>query len=359
MNKLALRFDWLLLGAIVCLLIFSLLIIWSIAPAVFPEQLIFALFGLGLFFVFSQIDWRIYPGLAWLFYAASLAILGVTFIFGTVSRGAVRWIQIGSLTIQPSELAKPLLILFFAYFFSREENLSLKRALWGGLLLLLPAILVFAQPDLGSAIIISLFWLAIVLGAGLSGKWLAAGAGLVLLMLPLAWRFLKDYQRQRIYTFLNPSLDPLHSGYNIIQSIIAVGSGQLFGRDLGMGTQSHLRFLPERHSDFIFASIAEELGFLGVGVLLVIFVLLLWRILRVAQAAEDRFAMLVCLGVFAMVFGQFFINAGMNLGLLPVTGITLPLVSSGGSSLVAILVSLGLVENVAGFIGKNEVKYYL
>lgn len=357
MNKLALRFDWLMMGAVVCLLIFGLLTIGSIASNIFLEQLVFAILGLGLFFLFSQIDWRIYPRLAWFFYIASLLILGVTFIFGTISRGAIRWIQIGALTIQPSELAKPLLILFFAYFFSQEEKMDIRRVLWGGLLLLLPALLVFAQPDLGSTIVIGLFWLAMILGAGLGWRWLAAGAGAICLSLPIIWRFLKEYQKQRIYTFLNPTLDPLSSGYNIIQSIIAVGSGQLFGRGLGMGTQSHLRFLPERHSDFIFASIAEELGFLGVGALLFIFALLLWRILRTAQNVNDRFAMLVCLGVFALIFSQFFINAGMNLGLLPVTGITLPLVSSGGSSLVAILVSLGIIENIAGFIGKNEVKY--
>ena len=357
MNKLVLRFDWLMFGAVVCLLIFGLLIIRSIAPAVFLEQLIFAILGLGLFFLFSQIDWRIYSRFAWPLYIVSLLILGVTFIFGTISRGAIRWIQIGGLTIQPSELAKPLLILFFAYFFSQEENINISRVLWGSLLLLLPALLVFAQPDLGSAIVIGLFWLAIVLGAGLGWRWLAAGGGIVCLALPIIWRFLKGYQKQRIYTFLNPSLDPLNAGYNVIQSIIAVGSGQLFGRGLGMGTQSHLRFLPERHSDFIFASVAEELGFLGMGALLFIFALLLWRILRVAQNVNDRFAMLTCLGVFAMIFSQFFINAGMNLGLLPVTGITLPLVSSGGSSLVAILISLGIIENVAGFIGRNEVKY--
>lgn len=357
MNKLVLRFDWLMASVVACLLIFGLLIIRSIAPNIFLEQLVFAILGLGLFFLFSQIDWRIYPRMAWFFYIASLLMLGVTFIFGTISRGAIRWIQIGGLTIQPSELIKPFLILFFAWFFSDGDRIDFPKIILGGLLLALPALLVFAQPDLGSAIVIGLFWLAMILGAGLGWRWLAAGVGMVLLMLPLVWRFLKDYQRQRIYTFLNPTLDPLSSGYNIIQSIIAVGSGQLFGRGLGMGTQSHLRFLPERHSDFIFASVAEELGFLGVVILLFLFVLLLWRILRVAQNVNDRFAMLVCLGVFAMIFSQSFINAGMNLGLLPVTGITLPLVSSGGSSLMAIMIGLGIIENIAGFIGKNEVKY--
>lgn len=357
MTKQLFRVDWIIFTTIFGLLIFDLFIIRSIALGLFLQQLTYILIGIGLFFLFSRIDWRIYPKFSWFFYFGSLIFLGITLLFGTITRGAIRWIQIGNLTIQPSELVKPFLILFFAWFFSEGEELTLKKIFLGGLLLILPAFLIFTQPDLGSSLVVILIWLGIILAAGVSWRWLASGFGFFVIVLPLIWQFLKDYQRQRIYTFINPFADPLKSGYNIIQSIIAIGSGQFFGRGLGRGTQSHLRFLPERHSDFIFASLAEELGFLGALILLSFFAILLWRILTVAQKTEDRFGMLICLGIFTMIFSQIFINIGMNLGLLPITGITLPLISSGGSSLVAVLISLGIIENMAGFIKKNEVKY--
>lgn len=341
--------------AILGLLVFNLLIIWSIAPRLFLQQLTYIILGLGLFFLFSLIDWRIYPKFSWLFYLGSLIFLGITFLFGTITRGVSRWIQIGGLTIQPSELVKPFLVLFFAWFFS--EGIEIKKIFLGSLLLTLPAFLIFIQPDLGSSLVVILLWLGITLAAGVSWRWLAGGFGFLVVTLPLIWQLLKDYQRQRIYTFVNPFADPLKSGYNIIQSIIAIGSGQLAGRGLGRGTQSHLRFLPERHSDFIFASLAEELGFLGALILLSFFALLLWRILVIAQKTDNRFGMLICLGIFTMIFSQIFINIGMNLGLMPITGITLPLISSGGSSLVAVLISLGIIENIARFSKKNEVKY--
>jgi len=359
MSKQGLQFDWLILAAILGLLTFSLLLIRSIAQSLFLQQLVYAGLGLFLFFVFSQIDWRIYRRFAWLFYGGSLFFLGTTFLFGTFSRGAVRWVQVAGLTIQPSEIIKPFLILFFADFFSQKENLDFKKIFLAILLLALPSGLIFLQPDLGSSLVVILFWLGMLFAAGLSWHWLVAGFGGLLVAVPLIWQFLKDYQKQRIDTFINPLADPLNAGYNVIQSVIAVGSGQLLGRGLGQGPQSHLQFLPERHSDFIFASLAEELGFSGALILLLFFSLLLWRLLAIAQKTNDRFQWLVCLGVFAMIFGQIFVNIGMNLGLLPVTGITLPLVSSGGSSLFAILLGLGMIENIAGFIKKNEVKYLL
>jgi rod shape determining protein RodA len=357
MTKQLARFDWIMSAAIFGLLVFGLLIIRSIAPRLFFQQLTYATIGVGLFFLFSLIDWRIYLKFSWFFYFGSLIFLMMTFLFGTITRGAIRWIQIGGLTIQPSELVKPFLILFFAWFFSESEELDIKKIFLGSLLLIVPAFLIFVQPDLGSTLVVILLWLGIILAAGISWRWLVSGFGFFVIVLPLIWKLLKDYQRQRIYTFFDPFADPLKSGYNIIQSIIAIGSGQLFGRGLGRGTQSHLRFLPERHSDFIFASLAEELGFMGTLILLSFFALLLWRILVIAQKTDNRFGLLVCLGIFTMIFGQIFINIGMNLGLLPITGITLPLVSSGGSSLVAVLISLGIIENIAGFVKKNEVKY--
>ena len=172
----------------------------------------------------------------------------------------------------------------------------------------------------------------------------------------MVWRFLKDYQRARVLSFLNPYSDPLGTGYNVIQAVISVGSGKFFGRGLGRGTQSHLYFLPERHSDFIFASLAEELGFLGASLLLVFYFLLLFQILKIAKNAADDFGFLIVTGVFSHLSFQILVNIGMNLGLLPITGITLPLVSTGGSSLLATMVSLGLVENVGRSRRLEEVR---
>ena len=212
--------------------------------------------------------------------------------------------------------------------------------------MLLPALLIFFQPDLGSSLVLLFSWLGILIGAGFDWR-LAVLGGATLLSSPfLFWRFLQDYQQQRILSFLNPTSDPLGAGYNLIQATVAVGSGQFLGRGLGRGTQSHLRFLPERHTDFIFASLAEELGFLGSAVLIFALVVLLWRILVIAQKSRDQFGFLISLGIFSLIFTQTFINIGINLGILPITGITLPLVSYGGSSLLAISICLGIIQNI-------------
>jgi rod shape determining protein RodA len=222
-------------------------------------------------------------------------------------------------------------------------------------LLFFPALFVFLQPDLGSCLVIVFIWLGMVFAKGVKARWLVSGLAFLALFLPLSWHFLKDYQRQRIYNFLQPQNDPLGSGFNVIQSIITVGSGKIFGRGLGRGTQSQLRFLPERHTDFIFASLAEEIGFLGVIVLLSLFFFLLWRILIVAKNAADSFAYFICLGVFNLIFIQVFINIGMNLGILPITGITLPLISYGGSSLISTMICLGLVSSLSRLEEKKEI----
>jgi len=354
MIKLFKNFDWVIFVNILILLVFGLMIINSVAPKFFFQQLIYAFLGLFLFFLFSQIDYRIYLKFSWPFYFGSLIILLMTILFGTITRGAVRWLQIGSLTIQPSELVKPFLILFFAWFFSRSDYLDFKKIVVGGLLLIPPVLLIFLQPDLGSSLVVVFLWLGIVLAAGISWRWLIMGIGFLVLFLPLVWQLLKDYQQERIATFLNPFADPLGAGYNLIQATIAVGAGGLFGRGLGKGTQSHLKFLPERHSDFIFASAAEELGFLGALILIFAFLLLLVRILNLAKKSTNRFEYLICIGVFSLFFVQIFINIGMNLGLLPITGINLPFISQGGSSLVATMISFGIIVNIARFTRKNS-----
>lgn len=340
------NFDWTLLLLVLAISSFGLIILNSIVPTLVFQQLLWFGLSLILFFIFSQINYQSYRHLAWIFYLSSIAFLILTLIFGQVSRGSVRWLGIGEARFQPSEIVKPFLILFFASFFSQEDKLNLKRALYSFLLMIIPVFLIFLEPDLGSSLVVIAFWLGMILAKGVKFKWVISACGFLFLFLPLAWRFLKDYQKQRIYTFLNPQLDPLNSGFNVIQSMIAVGSGQFFGRGLGRGTQSHLQFLPERHTDFIFASLSEEMGFLGTFILLILFFFLLLRLLTLAKNASDQFAFFIYIGVFSFLFCQIAINLGMNIGLLPVTGITLPLVSYGRSSLTAVLITLGIVAGI-------------
>lgn len=339
------NFDWLLFSLALIIAFLGLVVIKSIAPSLMPQQFVWLVLGVVFFLLFSQIDYQNYRHFSWFLYFGCLAFLALTLLLGQVTRGSVRWLEIGGFRLQPSEMVKPFLIVFFAVFFTNGE-LTLKKLLWGFFLLVVPFVLVFLQPDLGSSLVLAAFWLGIVLGKGIKVKWLLGAGSLFLLCLPLVWFLLKGYQKERLLTFLNPQVDPLGSGFNVIQSMIAVGSGQFFGRGLGRGTQSHLRFLPERQTDFIFASLAEELGFLGSLVLLGLFFLLLWRILHLARNNHEELSFLICLGVFSLVFTQLFVNLGMSLGILPVTGITLPLVSYGGSSLVSTMISLGLVAGL-------------
>lgn len=353
MKKYFSNFDWLLFGAFLALLILGLFTLASVSPGLFPQQGLYALLGLVLFFLFSQIDYRIFEKLTFFLYLGSIVFLLSPLIFGTLTRGAVRWVQIGGLTVQPSEIVKPILVLFFAWFFG-QSRITLRRFLIGGLLLVLPVFLIFWQPALGTSLVVIFSWWGMVVGADIAWRFLALTVTPFIIGLPLIWRFLKDYQRQRIFSFLNPLSDPLGAGYHLIQAKVAVGSGQLLGRGFGRGTQSQLRFLPERQTDFIFASFAEEMGFLGSLILILGFLVLFWRILTVARQTEDLFGYLICVGVFSMLFFQAFINMGMNLGLLPITGVTLPLISHGGSSLMATMVSLGLVESVARLSKKRK-----
>jgi len=340
-------FDFWITAPIVILLAFSLALMRSVIPEEIPQHFLYVGIALLTFLVVSSIDYRLFGSLAPVFYVASLLLLVTTFIFGQVTRGAIRWIQIGPLTIQPSELTKPLLIIALSQWATRWRLRHIQALLMYIILLLIPLILVIKQPDLGSALVIGAVGVIIAFSAGISLKFLGMLFGGAVVSFPLIFTLLKPYQRERLSSFINPYADPLGSGYAVIQSVIAVGSGQLFGRGLGHGTQSQLRFLPERHSDFIFASLAEELGLIGTLLVLGCYLVLLARLLRISQQARDSFGSLVVIGVFGMILFQVTVNIGMNLGLLPITGITLPLISSGGSSLIATAISLGFAQSVA------------
>jgi len=354
MKKIFSNFDWPLLIATLVISIFGSVMVASVASSFLTQHLTHLFLALIFFFIFSQLDYRVYIKISPLLFGLSLIFLLLPLVFGEITRGTLRWVQIGSLTIQPSELVKPFLILFFSYFFC-SPKVKGKKMVIGFLFLLIPVFLIFSQPDFGSTLVMIFSWVGIVLAAGITWHFLLLGGILFLFLPPLVWRFLKNYQRLRILSFFNPLKDPLGTSYNLIQAKITVGSGQFFGRGLGKGTQSHLKFLPERHTDFIFASLAEELGFLGAVFLILAFGFLLWRILAISQKSKDNFGFLFCVGCFGLLFSQIFINIAINLGLLPVTGIPLPLVSYGGSSVLATMICLGIVQNIAKQKGREKI----
>lgn len=333
---------------LICILLLSgvgAAIIGSVAPSLLLPQVIFYLLGIVLYFIFSRIDYRIFKNLALVSYLISIALLVVTLIVGLETRGSVRWISLGSFRLQFSELLKPILIYSLATFL-----LAKPKGIGGFLkvlgLMALPVLLVFKQPDLGSALIYSLGFLVMIFVSGVELRYLLALFVACLVVLPLSWNFLADYQKTRLIGFLTPGFDPQGTSYNAIQSVIAVGSGMFFGRGLGRGTQSHLLFLPEHHTDFVFASVAEELGFLGGAFLLLVYFVLLWRIFTVSLHCPQKFGQLLGIGIGTILLAQVFINIGMNLGLFPVTGVTLPLISYGGSSVLSTMMALGIVENI-------------
>lgn len=348
-------FDWRLVIPTFGLTVFGLLTLLSIAAPLFLIQIKFVLIGLVFFVLFSLIDYRIYRHGQWFFYFSSLIILFLTTLFGTSIRGAERWLTVGQVTIQTSEVVKPLIILFIASYLSFTKDSDEVTVFKSGILVIPIVFLIFLQPDLGSSLVIGLIFLAMILAFGLSWRYFISGLIFLGVFLPVFWKVLKEYQRERLLTFFDPLKDPLGAGYNVLQSLIAVGSGQLFGRGLGQGTQSHLRFLPERQSDFVFASFAEEWGFLGATLLLILLFFLILRLLNITRLAPDRFGSLIGVGVFSMIFFQTVINLGMNLGILPITGITLPLISSGGSSFVSVMISLGIVQNIARQLPQKEI----
>lgn len=330
------------------ILIFGLLGLYSISVEFAQAQLLFTLLGVLGFIVLSALDYRYLKSISFITFLISLLLLVGVLLLGKEAGGAYRWFVFGSLFFAPSELAKLALVIFLASFLSKSPSSPRVRDL---LLSMIPvvvsSILVFLQPSLGTALVFGATWVGLIWVAGVPYRHLFAGLLLVIILLPIGWQNLEDYQRERIASFLNPVLDPLGAGYNVIQSIIAVGSGRLFGKGFGMGTQSHLQFLPVRHTDFIFASLAEEWGLVGATLLLLLFGLLLWRILKIASLHRDKFGLFLGVGIFSFLFAQVVINVGMNIGLAPITGLPLPLVSYGGSSLLFTMMALGIVHSLS------------
>lgn len=340
-------FDFLLVIPSLLVLSIGLIILSSIDFELFKAQLVFSILGLGVFLFFSSINIRALQNLGSIFYFSSLLLLLSLFLFGVDVRGARRWVELFGFRMQFSEPIKPFLILSFSSLLTKwQEKITLLPVLLATVLFLPVLFFLFRQPDLGSALIYGVTFIGMLLSAGMSSKYFIGGVALLTLLLPGIFKILASYQQNRIVTFFNPKHDPQGLGYNAIQSAIAVGSGLLFGRGLGRGVQSQLQFLPERHTDFIFASFSEEFGFVGSLLVLMLYFILLLRILQIARNQEEPFASYACFGIFILLLSQVFINIGMNMGLVPITGVTLPLLSYGGSSLISTMIMLGIVAGV-------------
>ncbi|MBI4363499.1 MAG: rod shape-determining protein RodA, partial [Candidatus Doudnabacteria bacterium] len=335
------------------LLLLGLLMIYSTTleagSGLMLRQVIFATIGLAALFALAFYDYRnLKKTTAWLYSAIVLALIYVYF-FSTAIRGSSRWIDLGFFQLQPAEFAKLFMVVIMAKFLDKsgEKLKSFHYVLLSAVYVGIPALLILIEPDLGSSVVIVGTWLAMLFFSPMKKKQIMILIGILIVMLALAWNFaLHDYQKQRVFTFLNPQTDPAGSGYNAIQSIIAVGSGGLWGRGLGRGFQSQLKFLPERQTDFIFASTAEELGLLGSMVVLGLFFVIFYRLIKVVKSARDNFGMYLSLGIFFMFLIQVLINIGMNIGVVPVTGIPLPLLSYGGSSLITTFLALGVIQSI-------------
>lgn len=347
--------GYLILGAIL-LLSFGLAAIYSLLLSqetpdfsLFHTQLFAAIIGIILMIVVSLIDYRFFLyGSKYLYMAAIVLLIGVLFV-GVSFRGTQGWLQVGEWHFQVVEGVKIILLLFLAHFFSHfgRKLKEFRYIFASSLITFFLFFLVLLQPDFGSAAILFFLWVGYILIIGIGKKHLVLLALTLFVSIFFGWFFLlKDYQTERILTFLNPERDPLGQGYNMSQAQIAVGSGQWFGRGIGLGPQSQLRFLPAAHTDFIIAVIAEELGFAGIMSVLFLYGLIFYRIIRMARVVEDDASTLLLLGIILLLFSEMFINIGMNIGLLPIAGITLPFISYGGSSLVSSLFLIGLAQSV-------------
>jgi rod shape determining protein RodA len=346
------KFDLVLIAATLLLLGVSLLVLYSLSTIsgvdYFLKQSIFAVLGLVTMVFTAFLDYRHIEKYSTALYFITLLVLFAVLLFGTTVRGTAGWLSLGVFQVQPVEIAKVTLIIFLASFISKKKS---ELGEWTRVIasLVLSTVLIFLvlkQPDLGSSLVLAAIWIGMILASGLRARHLFVLFLLGTTLISGSWFVLEDYQKDRINTFIHPESDPRGSGYNVLQAIVAVGSGGLSGKGIGHGSQSQLNFLPEKHTDFIFAVVAEELGLIGAFFVLSLYLVLLYRVKRIGDVASDNFGYLVTVGILVMFFSQIAINTGMNIGLFPVTGLPAPLLSYGGSSLLSTLFSVGLVLNV-------------
>jgi len=342
--------DWVLLACVAPLLIFGLVTMSSFTSEsyYFYRQVTWVLLSISLLLSFSLIDWRFLRRSEILvsIYSFIIVVLLLLFVVGTISKGAQSWFSFGGMSLQPADFMKLSLVLMLAKYFSKRhiEIANIRHILISGTYAFLPFVAIMLQPDFGSALIIFLIWFGMILVSGVSKKHLFLLGTAAVIFSVIAWMFiLQPYQKARIISFLHPLADVRGSGYNAFQSTIAVGSGQLTGKGVGYGTQSRLKFLPEYQTDFIFAAFAEEWGFFGVLIFFFLFSMVIWRIITNALKGATNFEILFGLGLVVMFMSHLIIHVGMNIGILPVTGLPLPFLSYGGSHLLAEFMGLGIL----------------
>lgn len=352
-------FDWGLLGITLLLGLIGIITLYSVvtAGASAPQkilcikQAVWFFTGLmamviSIFFNYKMLD-QLGPGI---YLLAIVLLIGVLF-FGKYVGGSRRWLLLGPLTIQPSELVKVAVIIILARYYSKRastKGFTIVDLIVPLILTMIPFILIYRQPDLGTAILVLLIAASMTIFVKIEGRSFICSIGACLITVPLLWFFLlKEYQKQRILSFLNPDRDPLGAGYHIIQSKIAIGSGMFFGKGFLKGTQNAHDFLPEQHTDFILSVLSEEWGLVGSGLVLLLYLLLIAWSLSIAHGSRDPFGTILSVGISAMIFWQVFINVGMVMGLMPVVGVPLPLISYGGSSVVTCLIGIGILMNIS------------
>ncbi len=350
------KMDWVLSGFVLLLSFLGLLSLYNysgegIANS-FQKQVVFLVIGFALMIFLSFFDWRILKESSFLvlmLYSAGIILLLGLFFFAPELRDVKRWYVIGPVSFDPVEFFKIVFVILMAKFFSKRhvEMYKFSHIVLSGIYVAIPSVIVFFQPDMGSAIALLALWIGILILSGIKIKHFLILSLVGILILSLGWVFLlKDYQKVRVTSFISPHIDLQGINWNPEQARIAIGSGGLFGQGLGQGSQTRYGFLPEKSTDFIFSAIAEETGLVGVFVLLSSFLIIIFRILKIALKAPDNFSRLFCSGFVVLIVSQVFINVGMNLGILPIVGIPLPLVSYGGSSLIFTFIGLGIIQNI-------------
>jgi len=347
------QYDWILVVLVLILLVFSFASIYSIdlsrgdTLVYFPVQLLAALIGFGFLLAAARFHMTFYQAMARPIYVLSILLLIAVLLFADPVRGTTGWFKIGGLSFQPAEFTKFSLILMMGFLISLQGRrfYKLQFIVLSGLLTALPIGLVLLQPDLGSSLVLGGIWFGALVLSGVKKRYIVALLAAVALVFFVSWSYLfADYQKDRLLIFLHPEKELLGAGYNVNQSIIAIGAGRLFGRGLGFGSQSQLQFLPEAQTDFIFSVIAEELGFAAALIIIILYTLLFLRLIRIAGQCRDDFSSYVILGITLLFFIQIVFNLGSTTGLLPVTGLTLPFLSYGGSNFIINSILIGMIQ---------------
>ncbi len=353
-DRLIRQFDWIMFLSMLALVALGMMMIYSATyqtprAHLWVRQLQWFCLAMVCYFIILRVDYRFFTDLALLWYLLSIGLLVAVLLFGKRISGAKSWFSFGYFNFEPSEVAKIAAIIMLAKYLGDEERTTLvfKDFLMAGLIMGIPMVLIMLQPELGMVLSFIPILIFLLFLAGMRWKLILLAIIGGMAMMPLSWSFLKQYQKNRILTFIDPTLDPLGSGYQILQSKIAVGSGRIFGKGLlSKDRQAYLDFIPEKQTDFIFSCLAEAFGIIGVMIALALYFIIISRILRAARLARDRTGTYIVMGLFSVFFFHIVINIGMVVGLMPITGLPLPLMSYGGSSLFSTIVGLGIIMNI-------------